>query len=245
VAILADAPPLFLLFEKDRDELASELRTYVTDSHEITGSSIDITTASFGNLRFNGLGFQYSQGDIDLAWSGFKSVFANPDWSKLKSFIAVALGDQVGSGRISPSIVKQMLTLSVALGEELDCNAVLWHPSQIVTGFSYFSEAVEQYTSGGPFPVLAFVDFAFANDGSLVTTGLSWLSGQELKLEKSTLPAMEMMRRAVRISHDIACNGAIDVAMEIDGLDHGERMNLVPSANGQKLHVSIYSKMDQ
>jgi hypothetical protein len=242
---LVDTPPLLLLFEKDREHLALDFSAFANEIDATSDDWRDVTNGGVLNLRLNGISFQFNQGEIDPIWSGFKTVFTNPDWNKLSSFLAINLGGHVDTGRISPSIVKHLLALSLTLGEKLDCKAVLWNPAQIVSGFSYFAEAVEQYQAGGPFPVLSLVDFRLGNEHSLSTSGLAWFSGQELAFEASKLPAIELMRRGVRISHDIACNGAIESDLEMDGLDAGEQLRLSPSANGQKLFVSIASKMDQ
>lgn len=225
--------------------MASEFTAFVAESDAVSEDGRDVTTGGLANLRFNGIGFQCNQGDVDPIWSGFKAVFANPDWKKLSSFLAINLGDHVDTGRRSPSIVKHLFSLSLALGEKLDCKAVIWNPAQIISGFPYFSEAVEQYQAGGPFPVLALVDFLIAKDDSISTAGLSWFSGQELALYASHLAPLELVRRAVRIAHDVACNGAIESKLEIEGLDAGELLMLSPSANGQKLLVFVSSKMDQ
>ena len=116
-------------------------------------------------------------------------------------------------------------------------------PSQLLSDTSYFATTVEAYAKGGAFPVLSTVKLQFSGE-SVHTAGLHWFAGQELELTAYELPQAEIVRRAVRIIHDIATNGAVMVPHDISDLDQGRVVRLVPSPEGDRVLAQIISEMD-
>ncbi|MBP6441797.1 MAG: hypothetical protein KA252_04035, partial [Sphingorhabdus sp.] len=184
-----------------------------------------------------------------------KPIFCVAEWSAYQSYVAIDLGNHIRSGRISRAIVSEFLSLCAQVGEGLNAQAVIWTPANLVSGFRYFAESVEQYQTGGPFPILALVDFqihknsgAFEmrSDGqAVVSSGLSWFSDQELAISSDRLTIPELLRRAVHIARDVASNGAIVRPMQIDGLDENEMLMMQPSIDLKMLHVTVSSKMGE
>ncbi len=61
--------------------------------------------------------------------------------------------------------------------------AVLWTPSQCILAPDLFVQLASEWQDGGPFPAPGLVGFNFEPDGALVTHGLAFLVGRELRIE--------------------------------------------------------------
>jgi hypothetical protein len=120
----------------------------------------------------------------------------------------------------------------------------VWHPANIVSGFSYFSEAVIDYMSGGAFPVLALVNFKAEDDGTINSRGLALLSGQELQVASNDMGQSEAILRVARVAHDIAINGAVNKAVKLAGIVPDEILDLQPVPESGLLRMNIYSTAD-
>ena len=246
---MADLSPLILLFEQNQKALASDFADAVSKIDSIDVVNGDVAAAGETALIFNGVSFVARLSSVQEQWPGkgpeFRPIFCNPDWSKLDGMVMLDIGNHVRGGERCAPIVAALLRLAKLLGRQLNTDAVIWSPSRIISGFAYFADAVSQYENGGPFPVLPLINFAISEERGIASDGLAWLTGQEFIIEPSGLSDVEMMRRAVRISHDMASNGAIKERVEVSGLKEDEHLKFVPSEDAKMLTVSICSKMDQ
>lgn len=136
--------------------------------------------------------------------AGLKKIFCNLDPAAVRSNIDIGLGEHVAGGERVPAIVQVLLAAATRVGSSLGAVATIWHPAQIVSGFDYFSESVEDYLGGGVFPVLAMVNFKAAADGTVNSTGLGFLAGQELQIAGSGADERQIMRRFLQAAHDMA-----------------------------------------
>ena len=245
---MADLSPLILLFEQNQKALASDFADAVSKIDSIDVVNGDVAAAGETALIFNGVSFVARLSSVQEQWPGkgpeFRPIFCNPDWSKLDGMVMLDIGTHVSGGERCAPIVATLLTLAELVGRHLNTDAVIWSPSRVISGFAYFADAVSQYQNGGPFPVLPLINFSISEDGGIASDGLAWLAGQEFIIEPSGLSDVEMMRRAVRISHDMASNGAIREKIEVSGLEEGEYLKFDPSDDTKILNVSIRSKMD-
>lgn len=232
-------PPLWLLLQENQQDVCARLLAGLHAVDLISGLDTELIGSGNFDLRYSGIGFECHMADFRPEWHNCKAVFCNPDWANVASGLAINFGDHVGAGQISPAVVAHLLELAARLGEMLDASAVLWNPAKILSGFAYFAESVGEYRAGGAFPVLALIDFIAMASGRLETAGLSWFSGQELAVRSDGLSPHELMRRAVRIAHDVAVNGPIEMDMTIDGLTEFERITLTPLPRERKLYVGI------
>ncbi len=189
-------------------------------------------------ILYSGMQLKLSvTGGYDI--SGFKQIFCNVDESSIGSVISIGLGDHLGGGEKVPAIVQAFLVAAAAIGEMTEAFAVMWIPAKTISGFEYFARVVAEYGDGGVFPVLALVNFKKEDDGAIRSTGLDWLSGQELCVAPTGLSEAEMMRRVVRVAHDLAVNGPVTSEIDLDGMDENETVELRPS--GDVLGVRILS----
>ena len=165
---------------------------------------------------------------------GFKNIFCNVDEALIGSVISIGLGDHLEGGERVPAVVKGMLSASVIIGQMTDAFAAMWLPANTLSGFDYFARVVREYSEGGVFPVLALVNFKKSADDWIRSSGLEWLAGQELVVAPSYLSDSELMRRIVRVAHDLAVGGAMTSANELSGLEDDESIMLVPEV-GQRI----------
>ena len=176
---------------------------------------------------------------------GFKNIFCNVDENLIGSVISIEFGHHLDGGEMVPAIVTGLLTAAVKIGQMTEAFAVMWLPANTLSGFEYFARVVDEYRQGGVFPVLALVNFKKAADGSISSTGLEWLAGQELVVAPSDLSDSESMRRILRVAHDLAVGGSITSAHELPGLEDDEYITLTPHIAERTLNMRTASVLVQ
>ncbi len=92
--------------------------------------------------------------------------------------------------------------------------------------------------------MLSLVNFDVHEDSVMATTGLAFLSTQELEFSYRNSSLADMTRRLVRITNDIAINGPITDKIVVQGLDNDEFIELSPSALGTKVLAKLIPKSD-
>ncbi|MBL0924348.1 MAG: hypothetical protein IBJ12_07765 [Sphingomonadaceae bacterium] len=233
--------PLTLLLRDSVADTETALRS-------IFDSQTDITVAQTGpgnrhsvDIVYCGVTFRLALDSTRPDLSGLKKIFCNLDSSSVGSVLGISLGDHVAGGERVPAIVQGLLGVGQRLGKLLGATGAIWHPADILSGFPYFSEAVADYLGGGGFPALALVNFKGGKDGSIVTHGLALLSGQELEICPAEMGQSEVMRRVVRVVHDIATNGPVQNPVELAGIEAGEIIHLEPLRESGLLKMNAYS----
>ncbi len=231
--------PLALLSAKAAAETSAMLRSLLDDSPDFALSHIGAPNASSFEIVYQGVTFRLAVNAQVDDIIGLKKIFCNIDTTTLRSCVEVHLGDHVAGGERVPAIIQGLLGVARKLGMALGVNAAVWRPADIVSGFEYFSEAVSDYLDGGPFPVMAMVNFNAALGGNIESRGLEFLAGQELHVVCNDMDQSDLMRRVVRIVHDIAINGPIQDSVRLDGIEPGEKIDLRPSSGTAVLNVAI------
>jgi hypothetical protein len=237
--------PILLLLALSTERAIERLASVVAADDLVHSYHESIDTGSDRRLLYKGVDFSVrvvaGQGDI----GSFKHIFCNSDLNKTLSAVAIGLDGNVSGGeRIAP-VASCLLEFGAYLAGHMAAHAVAWAPASIVSDIGYFSTAVTDYVGGGVFPSLSVVDFVFSDDSRcLETQGLSWFSGQELELHGEGLTQAEIMRRAVRIVHDIATNGPVETAQTIPDLDPQHLLSLNPDADRSLVIGTIQSNLD-
>jgi hypothetical protein len=239
-----DLAPLCLLSKLQGPELADIIRTSVAGNAGMMLTPVEPTNDYAFELVFSGVAFNLSVTTEPVRVSGFKHIFCNLDSAQVGSGLDIALGGHVAGGERVPAIIRTLLGLAIELGGSIGAVASIWRPANIMSGFAFFEESVESYLSGGAFPVLALIDFKTGIDDVITTTGLRALSGQDLQIECGILDKVEIMRRAVRVSHDLAVNGPILSKTTLNGLSPGETLELVPNSEAGLLKMTSCSVLD-
>lgn len=224
-------------------ETANLLRTTASSGAVFTMSSGQPENADC-IILCNGMQLKISvTGACDVG--GFKNIFCNVDETLIGSVISIELGNHLAGGEKIPAVVKAMLSAASAIGQATAAFAVMWLPAKTVSGFDYFARVVAEYDHGGVFPVLALVNFKKEDDGTIRSSGLEWLAGQELVVAPSLLSDSELMRRILRVAHDLAVSGAIIDDIELAGIEADERIILSPEMGERTLKMRTTSVLVQ
>lgn len=200
---------------------------------------LDIMEAVVGGMSFN-LTHHLAQ-DVSQYFSANKlnHIFCNAPEHPM-SAIGIALSDHIANAKHDSTINRAFLELARIIGEALDAASVIWQPAKLHIGFEYFAEASNQYITGGPFPVLIQIAISESPDGIFQTFGLSYFSGQEMRLSApSHYQPNQVIKRLVRIAHDIATNGKIDAPTEAQGFTPGEKLSLAPNSDFSVVDIKI------
>ena len=172
--------PLTLLMRDAAAEVSSLLHSLFETDVELSVVHNGLKFSSATNIVFQGVSFVASVGRYNQDLSKLKSIFCNIDSNQILSGIDINLGEHVAGGERVPAITQALLALAQKLGSSLNAQGIVWHPADIVSGFSYFSEVVADYLARGAFPVLALVNFKADSDGVINSTWLSFFVDQEL-----------------------------------------------------------------
>jgi hypothetical protein len=104
-------------------------------------------------------------------------------------------------------------------------------------GARYFCSVIDEWTAGGAFPALALTAFRPTIDEGLQSVGLSFLTGQEVRLEPALVTDRTAATRlGVRLVNLLVGVGRLD-APELITAPEGGRLRLEPSANGRFVRV--------
>ena len=156
------------------------------------------------------------------------------------SAIGIAYGNHIIGGKHTKAINQAILRLARNLGEYFSASTIIWLPAPVHCEFTFFKQITSQYEDGGPFPVLAQIAISESFNNILITSGLIYFAGQEIKLNTSKgYDPNAAMKTLVRIAHDIASNGKIDNFLITEGLTSGEIITFSPLENQNIVEITI------
>jgi hypothetical protein len=239
---VVQAPPVLLLFDRPAADVSAAFEHYLQNNGQT------FATSSLG-LRDNGVKLTFGALSLTAAvvepcqdLADHQPIFTSFDPKRSQSAIAVDLGAAVSGGNRMPPVAKAFLEAVALLATGLKATAVAFRPARLLCDATYFSEAVQAYANGAAFPALATISFRPTADGrSFITDGLDWFAGQEIEFSGHGLTQPEMMRRLVRIVHDICTNGPILAAQTLPDIEPANMLLLEPVEGGSKLitHIQI------
>jgi hypothetical protein len=239
-----DIAPLTLLTKHQASDLVNLLSDLVAKDSEIALAEASAVSGKAFEIVYSGVTFLVAiKPEMDDI-AAFKKIFCSFEPSQIRCGLDISLGSHVAGGERVPAIVQALFATARKIGGVCAAVALVWRPASIVSGFEYFEEAVADYLAGGAFPVLAMVDFKSEPNRVIATTGLAILSGQELRIECGAMTESEMMRRVVRVVHDIATNGPVLEDVIMDGLEPAEKLKLGPVSGIALLTMTTYSILD-
>jgi hypothetical protein len=242
---LTELAPLELIFDASLEEVVKKFEQFLEDNSECWLSEPLKNNASTAKLHHGCLGFGVEWREGPVTFSGFRTVFTHASVRGEQTIISVRLSADLAGGNRSPPIVCGLLALGVKLVSDLKCDFVKWNPGRLISDPAFFVENVDSYLQNGAFPVLVTVDFELTDDGKqLETKGLNWFAGQEIAVTGCGLRDHDLVRRAVRLVHDIATQGPVFQRQKVPDLDTDKAIDLVPDANGGTLHCAISSILD-
>jgi hypothetical protein len=243
---LEPSPPLLLLFGVPQSEVRARFDALVAESPNISVDPLGSTEKSRTTIVFDGLTF-LCDWSVRLAnASGSRKIFSTISDDMVGSKMGFALHPHVKEGLRIPEIAKAFLALGASLAKRLGAISVVWQPAALQTDTDYFVEVVDSYSSGGVFPVLPIIDFVFDENGHILrSNGLGLLCGQEFELQSDTMDRQDMIRRAIRLAHDMATNGAVADEQNVPDIDPDKVIHLAPGASGALLQCRVKSKTGQ
>lgn len=163
-----------------------------------------------------------------------------PDGIEPGSLEGAALhpGPHLAAGNRSIPVVRAMAGIAADLvGALPGLVAVAWPPARTIVGAEFFASSVAAWRAGGAFPSLGFTAFDDDPQGGMVSEGLAWFTGQELRfandLAKDRIGAA---RLGVRLVNQLVSQGPI-TANEFIVAPDGGRLALEPTRDGKVVRV--------
>jgi hypothetical protein len=240
----APAARLSLLFEHgERPSTHDAVRTLMQTGgvsastatlREDAAGCIEVLASGLAfDLRGLAPGAAERTGEISAAYG-----FAAPSDAPFEAMEAAVLqpSAHVAGGAMMQPVLRAMLGLAANLAMRLPVKAVGWSAAGTLMEPGYFSLAVLNWLSGGPFPAHGLTALIPGADGSVTTRGLAPLIGKELHLEARPGETPEAATAlAARLVDRLIRQGAPDGVREVT--DGNERLTMEPSAAGQRIWV--------
>jgi hypothetical protein len=238
-----NSAPIVLLFDKAAADVSRLLSGVIEADDDLFHYEGQPATGPNFRLLHHGLEYLLLVSAAQVEIAHFDRIFCDSDVSSAKTALTINLGSNLDGGQFVAPIVLNFLTLAAKLAVAVDAKAVGWVPARLLSDTAYFSTTVDAYAKGGAFPVLSTVKLEFVDNG-LRTGGLSWFTGQELQITGEGISQSDLMRRAVRLVHDMATNGPVLVSQDLPDLDDGRMVRLNPSADGKQVAAAITSRLE-
>lgn len=148
----------------------------------------------------------------------------------------------LAEGRGMLPIVRVLAGLGAQIGQLPGLTAVHWGPARCWMAAKYFRGVVGDWLAGGAFPALGLTSLQRERDGAMVSAGLDYLIGQELRFEpdRRLVPAA-VARIAVRLIHSLIESGPLAAPADYVGPE-GELLHVEPIRRGRQLKVTVRRK---
>lgn len=146
--------------------------------------------------------------------------------------IVINPGPHLADGARLMPVVRGLVGIGARLAELEGVKAVCWNPAQSWMEAGYFRRVVDDWLHGGAFPALGLTTLEQRPDGSMVSSGLAFLTGQELFLvPKEGASAAETAKLAVRVIDELVYAGPLLESAQYAG-PNGEELRAEPEAGG-------------
>ena len=197
--------------------------------------SLSESVASW-NIQYEGVELDISLSESFANIHDYKKIFCNVDINELNTWLVISLGTHVRTGMKNSAIMASFFRLARRLVQLLQPEAIAWNITKIISDPDYFVDTIGHYENGGAFPILSTIDFIHESDERICSSGLAYFSEQEICYSAQNLKQADIMKRIMRIVHDIAVNGAYKHDMQLSGLEAEEKI-LVTVENPNLAHV--------
>ena len=217
---LSTEAPLVILFDQPVADLRQQLQSLVDGSVDLAIEMSPDQSLLSAKVRQGSIGFDVILSEAQPVLSGYRSVFFGTSVLGKSALLSVTLTEDLAGGERVAPIAKALLAFGARIVRHLSAQAVMWTPGKIISDPAFFAENVESYAKGEVFPVLVTVDFDYEDEEcTLRSSGLAWFSGQEIELSGGGFQGQDLVRRAVRLAHDIGTNGAVVAHQLVPDLD--------------------------
>ena len=153
--------------------------------------------------------------------------------------ISLEPAPHLAEGRGLLPVVKVLAGVGAELAHLPGLTGVFWQPARCWMAAKYFRGVVAEWLGGGAFPALGLTALQRENDGAMVSVGLDFLIGQELRFEphRRLVPGA-IARIAMRLIHSLIESGPQMERADYIGPD-GERLLLEPIKDSRELRVLL------
>lgn len=152
--------------------------------------------------------------------------------------LCLMIGPHLKGAERSVPVLRTMIALARDLClffEEIV--GVIWQPSSSLIGRRFFESTASAWLDGGPFPALGLTAFEGAPDGALVSKGLAFWLGQELRIDPQLAhDKVAATRLGVRLVNHLMMLGGLAHEDHIIAPD-GTRLVLRRSQNRELIEV--------
>lgn len=147
-------------------------------------------------------------------------------------------GNHLAGGEGSLPVLRGILALARDLVQHFEqIQGIFWPPASSIIGRRFFESTTSAWLDGGAFPALGLTAFREMVDGGLQSVGLSFLIGQELRIEPGLAgDKVAATRLGVRLVNLLVLTGRVERSEQITGPE-GQRLQLDPSPNGKFVRV--------
>lgn len=151
--------------------------------------------------------------------------------------IALVPGPHLSDGAAMLPALRGLIGIGARLAAMPGVRAVCWSPAQTWIDPAFFTRVVDAWLDGGPFPALGLTMLVAQPNGALLSQGLGFLIGQELRMEPDRAVAQDAMAQlAIRLIDRLVEEGPLPEAREFAIDDHA-RLLAVPVDDGKELRV--------
>lgn len=153
--------------------------------------------------------------------------------------ISIEPAPHLVEGRGMLPVVRVLAGIGAELGQLPGLVGAYWQPAQCWMAPKYFRGVMAEWLGGGAFPALGLTALQRETDGAMVSAGLGFLIGQELRFEpnRRLVPAA-VARIAMRLIQSLIESGRLEVPTDFVGPE-GERLRLEPIRGGRQLRVLV------
>ena len=146
-------------------------------------------------------------------------------------------GAHLAGGENLLPVVRAMVGVASVLTALPGAAAVIWQPARTAIGPANFTRMVAGWLAGGAFPALGLTALSPTPDGGLISEGLGFFTGQELRIEPiSGMDMSGLGKIAVRLIHRMVESAKVAVPCDLTG-PHGEALRAEPIDGGHVLRV--------
>lgn len=147
-------------------------------------------------------------------------------------------GPHLAAGVHTLPVIRAMASIAADLASLfVGCFAIVWPPSRAVVGSEFFTSAISAWIEGAAFPALGLASIGEDIDGGMRSYGLSWFTGQEIRLAADlTHDKAAAARLLIRLINQLVSQGRLTQSEYIVAPDGG-RLALEPTRDGTLVRV--------
>ena len=151
--------------------------------------------------------------------------------------VRLSPGAHLAGGESLLPIVRVHVALALALAELPGVAALAWHPARTWIEPAFFARTVSAWLDGGVFPALGLTALAATGEGGLVTEGLAFFVGRELKVPPGLAETeAKTAKLAMRLIDHIVEAGRDDAAGSYS-TEQGQSIEVRESGDNRFLEV--------